>query len=47
VRCVGAAIIVALGLAGTRWGAQGALAAIATLAIAVIAVEPKMESRGV
>jgi len=30
---------------GTGWGAQGALAAIATLAIAVIAIEQQLESR--
>jgi len=34
-----------LGVAGTRWRAQGALAATAALAIAVIAIERQMESR--
>jgi hypothetical protein len=34
-----------LGFAGTRWGAQVALAAIAGLAIAVIAIEQQLESR--
>jgi len=33
------------GFAGTRWGAQAALAAIAALAIAVIATERRLESR--
>jgi low temperature requirement protein LtrA len=45
VRCLGAALAVVLGFAGTRWGAQVALAAIALLAIAVIAVEQQLESR--
>ena len=45
VRCLGAALAVALGIAGTRWGAQAALAAIALLAIAVIAIEQRLESR--
>jgi len=45
VRCFGAVLAVALGFAGTRWGAQAALAAIALLAIAVIAVERRLESR--
>jgi low temperature requirement protein LtrA len=45
VRCAGAALAVVLGFAGTRWGAQVALAAIAVLAIAVIAVERRLESR--
>jgi len=31
--------------AGTRWGAQAALAAIAALAIAVIAIERQLEFR--
>lgn len=31
--------------AGARWGAQAALAAIALLAIAVIALERRLESR--
>jgi len=34
-----------LGFLGTRWGAQAALAAITALAIAVIAVEQRLESR--
>jgi len=34
-----------LGFLGTRWGAQGALAAIALLAIAVIAIERRLEWR--
>jgi low temperature requirement protein LtrA len=45
VRCFGALLAVALGFAGTRWGAQAALAAIAALAIAVIAIERRLESR--
>src|SRR5258705_821692 len=45
VRCFGAVLAVALGFAGTRWGAQAALAAIAALAIAVIAIEQRLESR--
>ena len=45
VRCFGAVLAVALGFAGTRWGAQAALAAIALLAIAVIAIEQRLESR--
>src|SRR5882672_4340890 len=44
VRCFGAVLAVALGFAGTRWGAQAALAAIALLAIAVIAIEQRLES---
>jgi len=47
VRCFGAVLAVALGFAGTRWGAQAALAAIALLAIAVIAIERRLESRKV
>jgi len=45
VRSSGAAVALVLGFAGTRWGAQRALAAIAALAIAVIAVEQRLESR--
>jgi cytochrome c oxidase assembly factor CtaG len=45
VRFLGAIAAVLLGLAGTRWGAQAALAATAALAIAVIAVEQRLESR--
>jgi low temperature requirement protein LtrA len=45
VRLAGAAMAVLLGFAGTRWGPQAALAAIAALAIAVIAIEQRMESR--
>src|SRR6266852_40055 len=45
VRCFGAVLAVVLGFAGTRWGAQAALAAIALLAIAVIAIERPLESR--
>jgi len=47
VRCFGAVLAVALGFAGTRWGAQAALAAIALLAIAVIAIERQLETRKV
>jgi len=47
VRSFGALVAVALGFAGTRWRAQAALAAIAALAITVIAVEQRLESRGV
>src|SRR5881396_3384106 len=47
VRCFGAVLAVALGFAGTRWGAQAALAAIALLAIAVIAIEQRLETRKV
>jgi low temperature requirement protein LtrA len=47
VRIVGAASAVVLGFAGTRWGAQAALAAVAALAIAVIAIEQRLESRKV
>jgi hypothetical protein len=45
VRIVGAASAVVLGFAGTRWGAQAALAAIAALAIAVLLIERQLESR--
>lgn len=45
VRLLGAAVAIFLGFAGTRWGAQAALAAIAVLAIAVIAIERQMEPR--
>jgi low temperature requirement protein LtrA len=45
VRFLGAVAALLLGLAGTRWGAQGALAAIALLAIAVIAIERRLEFR--
>ena len=45
VRLLGAAVALMLGLAGTRWGAQAALSAIAALAIAVIAIEQQLESR--
>jgi len=45
VRSLGAAIALVLGFAGTRWGAQAALAAITALAIAVIATERRLESR--
>ena len=40
-----AAVISASGQAGTRWGVQAALAAIAALAIAVLLIERQMESR--
>ena len=43
VRFLGAVAALLLGFAGTRWGAQGALAAIALLAIAVIAIEQRLE----
>jgi hypothetical protein len=45
VRSLGAATALMLGFAGTRWGAQGALAAIAALAIAVLLIERRLESR--
>ncbi len=45
VRFLGAAAAVMLGAAGTRCGAQAALAAIAALAIAVIAIERRLEPR--
>jgi small basic protein len=45
VRSFGAVVAVALGFAGTRWGAQAALAAIAALGIAVISIEQLLESR--
>jgi hypothetical protein len=44
-RCFGAVLAVALGFAGTRWRAQAALAAIALLAIAVLLIERRLESR--
>jgi len=44
-RCFGAAVAVVLGFAGTRWGAQTALAAIAALAIAVLLIERRLETR--
>ncbi len=45
VRFLGALLALALGFRGTRWGTQAALAAIAALAIAVIAIEQRLESR--
>jgi hypothetical protein len=45
VRFLGAVAAMLLGVAGARWGAQGALATIAALAIAVIAAEQRLESR--
>lgn len=45
VRLLGAAVAMVLGFAGTRWGAQAALAVIAALAVAVIAIEQRLESR--
>jgi len=45
VRLLGAAVALVLGFVGTRWGAQGAPAAIAALAIALIAVEQQLEAR--
>jgi hypothetical protein len=44
VRFLGAAVALVLGLAGTRWGTQVMLTAIAELAIAVIAIEQRLES---
>ena len=45
VRCFGAVLAMVLGFAGARWETQAALAAVAALAIAVIAIERRMESR--
>jgi low temperature requirement protein LtrA len=45
VRFVGAAAAIVLGAFGTNWRAQATLASVALLAIAVIAVERRMESR--
>jgi len=45
VRFLGAAVAVMLGVAGTRWGAQAALAAIAAPAVAVLQIERRLESR--
>ena len=45
VRSLGAATALVLGFLGTRWGAQAALAAIATLAIALLLIEQRLESR--
>ena len=45
LRVAGAAAAMLFGLVGPRWGAQGALAAITALAIAVIASERQLESR--
>jgi low temperature requirement protein LtrA len=45
VRLLGALAAIVLGLAGTRWGAQAMLAAVALLAIAVIALEQQLESK--
>jgi low temperature requirement protein LtrA len=47
VRCAGAAAALVLGFFGTRWGAQAALAAIAALAIVVLLIERRLESRRV
>ena len=44
VRSSGALLALVLGFVGTRWGAQAMLAAIATLAIAVIAIEQRLET---
>ena len=43
MRLLGAAVALLLGLAGTRWGAQAAIASVAVLAIAAIAVERRLE----
>jgi len=40
-----AAVALVPGFAGTRWGVQAALAAIATLAITVLLIERQLESR--
>lgn len=45
VRFLGAVAALLPGFAGTRWGTQAALAAIAALAIAVIAIEQQLEFR--
>jgi low temperature requirement protein LtrA len=45
VRSLGAAAALLLGFAGTRWGAQAALASVAAIAIAVIAIEQQLEFR--
>ena len=42
VRFLGASVAVMLGVAGTRWGAQAALAA---LAVAVLLIARRLESR--
>ena len=47
VRLLGAAAALLLGFAGTRWGAQAALAAVAALAVAFLLLERRLESRGV
>ena len=44
VRSFGAVLAVVLGLAGTRWGAQVALTAIAALAVAVLLIERRLET---
>ncbi|HMG60765.1 MAG TPA: hypothetical protein VK583_13630, partial [Burkholderiales bacterium] len=45
VRSLGTATALVLGFFGTLWGAQAALAAIAALAIAVLLIERRLESR--
>jgi low temperature requirement protein LtrA len=45
VRFLGAVAALLLGLAGTRWGAQAALAAVALLAITVLLIEQRLEPR--
>jgi hypothetical protein len=45
VRLLGAAAALLLGFAGTRWGAQAALAAVTALAVAVLLIEHRLESR--
>jgi low temperature requirement protein LtrA len=45
VRLLGAVAALVIGLAEPRWGMLGGLAAIALLAIAVIAIERRLESR--
>jgi len=45
VRLLGSALALVPGVAGTYREAQGALATIAALAIAVIAIERQLESR--
>jgi hypothetical protein len=38
-------LLIGAAFVDARWGAQGALAAIAALAIAVVAIEQQLESR--
>jgi len=45
IRLQGAVIALLFAVGGSHWGAQGMLAAVAALAIAVVVIEMLLESR--